>query len=69
VGEEILAYIMPRSKYALSESEIMAFCRNKLDPHKIPRYFYFVDNLPKTSSGKLMRKEMQNWIANQKPPV
>jgi len=69
VGEEILAYIMPRSKYALSESEIMAFCRNRLDPHKIPRYFYFVDNLPKTSSGKLMRKEMQNWIANQKPPV
>jgi len=69
VGEEILAYIMPRSKNVLSESEIMAFCRDRLDPHKIPRYFCFVDNLPKTSSGKLMRKEMQSWIAKQKPPV
>ncbi len=69
MGEEILAYIMPRSNYALSEAEIKTFCQDNLDQKKIPRYIRFVDNLPKTSSGKLMRKEMQSWIANQKPPV
>jgi long-chain acyl-CoA synthetase len=33
--------------------------------YKIPRYYRFVDNLPKTSSGKLMRKELLNWISKQ----
>ncbi len=69
MGEEIIAYVMPRNNYELSEAEMKNFCRDKLDQNKIPCYFRFVDNLPKTSSGKLMRKEMQSWIANQKPLV
>lgn len=68
-GEEILAYIMPRKGYALSASELKTFCRDKLGPDKTPRYIRFVDNLPITSSGKLMRKEMHNWLAQQKPPA
>ncbi|WP_347488356.1 class I adenylate-forming enzyme family protein [Desulfoscipio sp. XC116] len=69
MGEEVLAYVMPRSNHELSETEIKTFCKDKMANYKIPRYFRFVDNLPKTSSGKLMRKELQSWIAKQKPPV
>ncbi len=69
MGEEILAYVLPRNNYKLSEAEMKKFCQDKLDRNKIPCYFRFVDNLPKTSSGKLMRKEIQSWIINQEPPV
>ncbi|TYO95951.1 class I adenylate-forming enzyme family protein [Desulfallas thermosapovorans] len=69
MGEEILAYIMPREGHEMTEAELKTFCKDKMAKYKIPRYFRFVDNLPKTSSGKLMRKELQSWMAKQKPPV
>ncbi|KAF1084879.1 Long-chain-fatty-acid--CoA ligase [Sporotomaculum syntrophicum] len=68
-GEEILAYIMLRKDYALSAADIKTFCRDKLGRDKIPRYIRFINNMPKTSSGKLMRKEMKNWLTKQEPPV
>lgn len=66
MGEEILAFIMPRGGRQLEEDELKEFCRGKMAKYKIPRYYRFVDNLPKTSSGKLMRKELHNWLNSSK---
>ncbi|MBF7083897.1 hypothetical protein IT084_13025 [Desulfallas sp. Bu1-1] len=65
MGEEVLAFVMPREGRKLDEEELKNFCRGKMAGYKIPRYYRFVDNLPKTSSGKLMRKELLNWISKQ----
>lgn len=62
MGEEVLAFVMPRDNQELSEEELKEFCKGKMADYKIPRYFRIVENLPKTSSGKLMRKELQGWI-------
>ena len=35
--------------------EIRAFCKNKLAPYKYPRWVVFVDELPKTATGKIQR--------------
>lgn len=63
MGEEVLAFVMPREDQKLNDEELKEFCRGKMADYKIPRYFRFVGNLPKTTSGKLMRKGLQNWIS------
>jgi len=65
MGEEVLAFIMPREGKILDDEQIKTFCEGKLADYKIPRYYKFVENIPKTSSGKLLRKELLNWISKQ----
>ncbi len=38
--------------------DIVAFCRGELAAYKVPREIQFVDDLPKTSTGKVMRREL-----------
>ncbi|MFA7467546.1 MAG: long-chain-fatty-acid--CoA ligase [Desulfotomaculaceae bacterium] len=63
MGEELLAFIMVRDGHELGDVDIKDFCQGKIAKYKIPRYYRFVASLPKTSSGKLMRKELQTWIS------
>ncbi len=63
MGEELLALIMVRKGHELSDEDIKEFCKGKIAKYKIPRYYRFVSSLPKTASGKLMRKELQTWIS------
>jgi benzoate-CoA ligase family protein len=48
-------------------SELMEFCRNGLAPYKYPRWINFVDELPKTATGKIQRfllRERQSAAPN-----
>jgi long-chain acyl-CoA synthetase len=38
---------------------IIALCREQLAAYKIPRSVQFVPDLPKTSTGKIMRRELK----------
>ena len=37
----------------------MALCREQLSAYKVPRMVQFVADLPKTSTGKIMRRELK----------
>lgn len=39
---------------------IVAYCREHLAAYKVPRAIQFVDDLPKTSSGKIMRRKLMD---------
>ena len=39
--------------------DIIACCRGHLAAYKVPRKVQFVDDLPKTSTGKVMRRELK----------
>ncbi|WP_214367652.1 AMP-binding enzyme [Pseudonocardia sp. H11422] len=43
---------------AATEEEIIAFAGERLAAYKRPRLVRFVDGLPKTSTGKIMRREL-----------
>lgn len=58
MGEEIMAFILLRKNEKLEDSQVRKYCETKLSKYKMPRYIRFVENLPKTASGKLMRKEI-----------
>ncbi len=37
------------------EADLLKFCKMKMAPYKYPRHFHFVDDLPKTATGKIQR--------------
>jgi benzoate-CoA ligase family protein len=51
------AYVVARAP--LEEQAVQDFVRERLSPHKYPREVRFVDNLPKTPSGKIDRKALR----------
>jgi long-chain acyl-CoA synthetase len=57
-GEFIRAYVVPNS--GVSVRELRAACREKLAPFKVPREFVLVDELPRSATGKVLRKYLTN---------
>lgn len=57
-GELAKAYVVLKPDQATAADELEAFCRARLAAYKVPRAFAFVKDLPKTSSGKIMRREL-----------
>ena len=56
LGQEIAAAVVGVGGAAPSADELTAWCRERLAPFKVPREWTFVDVLPRTASGKLLRR-------------
>ena len=57
-GEIAKAYVVLKEGETGDELEMIAFCREKLAAYKCPRKVQFVADVPKTSTGKIMRREL-----------
>ncbi len=58
-GELAKAYIVPKTGVTPNVDDIITYCREHLAAYKVPRAVQFVDDLPKTSTGKVMRRELK----------
>ncbi|SDB10776.1 long-chain acyl-CoA synthetase [Pseudomonas sp. NFACC23-1] len=58
-GELAKAYIVPKIGYEIDTQQIERHCRDRLAAYKVPRLFQIVEDLPKTSSGKVMRRMLR----------
>ena len=58
-GELARAYVVLRPGATATEAEIIEHCRPHLAAYKLPRSVRFVPDLPKTSTGKVMRRELK----------
>ncbi|WP_322791793.1 class I adenylate-forming enzyme family protein [Bellilinea sp.] len=58
LGQAIKAFIVKNSS-ELTETEVLRFCRNHLEDFMIPKYIQFVDELPKTTSGKIKKTDLR----------
>jgi len=58
-GEVPKALVVLKPAAQASESELLGFCRSRLSHYKCPRSFEFVDNLPKTGTGKILKKDLR----------
>jgi acyl-CoA synthetase (AMP-forming)/AMP-acid ligase II len=63
LGQVILACLVPRQDIVLEKRDVLAHCKQHLASYKIPKHIQFVDELPKTPSGKIKRFELQK-LAN-----
>ena len=59
MGEDVLAYAVPRSGVTLTEDAVIAFCQERLAKFKCPKHVRFLDALPKSPIGKILRKELR----------
>jgi acyl-CoA synthetase (AMP-forming)/AMP-acid ligase II len=64
-GEEIRSFVVLKDGMSAPSSAILAHCREHLPKIKIPREVIVVDALPKTHSGKLLRKKMRERSTHQ----
>jgi len=53
------AVVVVKQGYSLTEEELIAFCRGKLAKYKIPHSAVFVDALPRTATGKVLKRKLQ----------
>ncbi len=53
------AFVVPRAGAEVSEAELKAFVKDKLAPYKYPRLIEFVNELPKTATGKIQRYKLR----------
>jgi acyl-coenzyme A synthetase/AMP-(fatty) acid ligase len=65
-GELPVAFIVLRDGLVANkklEEELCAFVADRLTHYKQPREIRFVDAVPKTASGKILRRELKNALA------
>ena len=58
-GELARAYVVLRPGATATEAQVIEHCRPHLAAYKLPRSVRFVADLPKTSTGKVMRRELK----------
>ncbi|MET0065810.1 MAG: class I adenylate-forming enzyme family protein [Candidatus Thiodiazotropha sp.] len=59
LGEIIRAYVVPKPDTQLDRMTIQRHCKQNLAIYKIPKEITFIDELPKTASGKIQRFVLQ----------
>ncbi len=57
------AIVVPRHGSSIAETELLKFARGRLAPHEVPASITFVDRLPRSSVGKLLRADLPALIS------
>jgi long-chain acyl-CoA synthetase len=57
-GEIAVAFVVPTQGAVADKEALMEYCREHLAAYKRPRDIRFVDDVPKTSTGKIMRRQL-----------
>ncbi len=57
--EAVVAVVVPKKGETISQTELMDLCKKELAPFKCPKGIVFVDALPKTPTGKILKREMR----------
>jgi long-chain acyl-CoA synthetase len=61
-GEIIKAFVMPKPDVTLNVQELKDFYQNKLPPYKFPDSIDIVDHLPRTTTGKVLKRELRKRL-------
>jgi len=60
IGSQLAAFVVHRPGARLDEGAVRSFCAAHLSPHKIPQSVHFIDQVPRTESGKLHRRKLHD---------
>jgi long-chain acyl-CoA synthetase len=58
-GERVKAYVVLKEGETATPEEIIDYCKQNLVKYKVPKYVEFVNDLPKSAVGKILRKELR----------
>ena len=60
MGEEVLAFVALKAGASAEAAALIEFCQSRLAKYKCPKQVRFVDALPKSPIGKILRKELRS---------
>ncbi len=66
---EAVKVVVVRKDDSLTVKELRDHCRKELTGYKVPKYVEFVDELPKTNVGKILRRELRDQFGEPKSSV
>ncbi len=58
-GERVHAVVVPTAGQEVAEQELSEFCRGRIAGYKVPRSVAFVDKLPLSAAGKVLKRELR----------
>jgi long-chain acyl-CoA synthetase len=58
-GETVKAFIVAKEGETLMEEEVTQYCKEKLAAYKVPKIYEFIDELPKSAVGKVLRRKLK----------
>jgi fatty-acyl-CoA synthase len=64
-GEELCAWIVPRTGATVDEESVRAFCRDQIAHYKVPRYIRLVEQFPTTVTGKVQKFRMREQMIEE----
>jgi long-chain acyl-CoA synthetase len=59
-GETVKAFVKLKPDCEVAAAELIAFCKQRLAAYKYPRQVEFIDELPKSATGKILRRELRS---------
>jgi fatty-acyl-CoA synthase len=60
--EAIAAVVVPKDGHEVDQAALIAYAKDRLAPHKVPKSVHVVDTLPKNPSGKLLKRELRQQL-------
>jgi long-chain acyl-CoA synthetase len=58
-GETVKAFIVVKEGQELTEDDVVAYCKENLAAYKVPKIIEFIDELPKSAVGKILRRKLK----------
>ena len=68
-GEAVKLFVVKAPNAALTQEDLLAHCRKEMTAYKTPRIVQFIDALPKSNVGKILRRELRDLEALKKPDL
>lgn len=59
MGEEVVAFVTLRPGASVTEAELLAYCQEHLAKYKTPRRIVFLEELPRSGVGKILKKVLR----------
>jgi long-chain acyl-CoA synthetase len=66
-GEEVMAFVIRKPGATIGADELIAWARETMAAYKYPRAVEFVDALPMTATGKVLKRELRVGSAGGSP--
>jgi len=68
LGEDVMAAVVLRSGAVAEAEEIRKFAASKLGDFKVPRQIFFIDEMPRSATGKIQRDRLAELLAHLLQP-
>lgn len=62
-GQVPVAFVVLNNRDSITEEEIKQYSSQRLAKYKVPKEIFFVEELPRNASNKLLRRELSKWLA------